>query len=316
MPPLVTIAIPNYNYGRYLDDCIGSVLAQTYTDFELLISDNCSSDNSLDIINKYNDKRISYWVNDSNIGAYPNWDLLYSKAKGKYFKLLQADDWLHPDYLKVTIERLEEQRADVAFAGFGLRGEEESNIIPSEIGIKNTSELLTQEDICKHFDGALGNFIHPTTNIFKKEIVPEGYGGTKESFFQDMVLWAKLLTRGKVIVIDQILSYQRMHGTQDRKTRRDTSMGIYECLEAYKILSNLNGTQNKIEKSINYLSGNYFTLSLISFLKINIKQGINIIRNLFQNSLLLRGVLHSGVHIKIKIRKTTRQVILKYGSSK
>ncbi len=93
--PLVSICIPNYNYGRYLDGCIQSAINQTYPNIEVIFSDNCSTDNSMEIANKYKD-RIKIYQNDTNIGAGKNFDRVCRLASGKYVILLAADDVLRP----------------------------------------------------------------------------------------------------------------------------------------------------------------------------------------------------------------------------
>lgn len=290
--PLVTIAIPNYNYAHYLSETISSVLNQTFKNFELLISDNCSSDNSIEVIKQYNDPRIKWWKNETNVGVYPNWDLLYKKAKGKYFKLLQADDWLHKDFLKETIELLEATNADVAFAGFGYRGSENKDTLPSAIGLTKTGKVLNQQDIVNYFDQPLGSFIHPTTSIIRKNLIPEGYGGTNKNFFMDMVFWAKAITFGKVVVVDKILSYQRMHTLQDRNTRRDKSISIIEITTALNILKALPGISIKIKRFKYHASGEAFFQMILAATRLD-KTAIRYFIGLKESRCLLSGMTYS-----------------------
>jgi glycosyltransferase involved in cell wall biosynthesis len=290
--PIVTVAIPNYNHAHYLGEAIESVLQQTFSNFELLISDNCSTDNSLEVIKKYNDPRITWWSNEMNIGVYPNWNLLYSKAKGKYFKLVQSDDWLDPDYLKETVNLMEMYNADVAFAGFAFRGSENRDFLPSSVGLLKTYQVLTKDDIVSYFDQPLGKFIHPTTNIIRRELIPEGYGGNSKNYLLDMVFWAKAITYGKVVVVDEILSFQRMHDLQDRNTRKDKSASIYETIEALNILKGLPGIKKKVRRFKNRASGEIFFQMVMGTIKLQTSP-VNYMRSLIGSKCFFRGMIFS-----------------------
>ncbi|MCA6514731.1 MAG: glycosyltransferase family 2 protein, partial [Chitinophagaceae bacterium] len=88
---LITIAIPNYNYGQYIGKTIESAIHQSGDDIEILISDNNSEDNSWEIIQSYVDSRIISFKQNQNIGLQQNWNFLLNKARGKYFILLPSD---------------------------------------------------------------------------------------------------------------------------------------------------------------------------------------------------------------------------------
>jgi len=105
--PLVSICIPNYNYGKYIDECINSVLEQTYPNFEIIFVDNCSTDSSLEIIRKYSDK-IRIFVNDSNIGMVRNFNRCSEHAIGKYLVFLSTDDSLKPAFVERCVKVMEE----------------------------------------------------------------------------------------------------------------------------------------------------------------------------------------------------------------
>jgi len=105
----VSIGLPVYNGQNYLKEAVDSVLAQTYDDWELVISDNASTDATADICRAYAaaDKRIRYHRNETNVGAAPNYNRAWHLAGGRYFKWLAHDDRLKPRYLEVTVAALE-----------------------------------------------------------------------------------------------------------------------------------------------------------------------------------------------------------------
>lgn len=109
--PKITLGLLVYNGERYLDQTIDCLLAQTYGDFVLLISDNASTDGTEDICRSYaaQDRRISYIRQRENIGAMGNFNYLASRATTDYFKWCAADDLIAPSFLTTCIEFLESQ---------------------------------------------------------------------------------------------------------------------------------------------------------------------------------------------------------------
>jgi len=97
--PLVSVCIPLYNGGPYIREAIESVLAQTLTDWELVITDDGSTDGSAEIIASYSDPRIRYLLNPQRLGAEGNWNRCVKEGRGIYRKLLCHDDRLHSECL-------------------------------------------------------------------------------------------------------------------------------------------------------------------------------------------------------------------------
>lgn len=113
--PLVSILIPNYNYAQYLRYCLDSVLAQTYSNIEIIIQDNASTDNSYEILLEYEmkylrgetDKYINIGRNKYNVGSDKNATICIGRAEGRYLLLLSSDDALKPTYVERCVEVLE-----------------------------------------------------------------------------------------------------------------------------------------------------------------------------------------------------------------
>lgn len=107
--PVVSIGLPVYNGERYLDAALRSILNQTYSDLELIICDNASTDSTQEICLKYarSDPRIRYFRNETNIGGANNHNLTFKHAKGKYFRWAAHDDVLAPDLIEKCVDILE-----------------------------------------------------------------------------------------------------------------------------------------------------------------------------------------------------------------
>lgn len=113
MKPLISVIMPTYNCGRFIKESIDSVLAQSYTNWEIIIVDDCSTDDTERIVGTYEDSRIHYMRNERNIGTALTRNKALLEAKGKYIAFLDADDvWLP--------EKLEKQLAFMQDKGYAF----------------------------------------------------------------------------------------------------------------------------------------------------------------------------------------------------
>jgi glycosyltransferase involved in cell wall biosynthesis len=114
--PKVSIGLPVYNGEKYLRLALDSILQQDYTDFELIISDNASTDATQNICREYaaKDSRIRYYRNETNTGATANFNCLVKLARGKFFKWAAHDDVHLPEFLRRCVEVIEQAPATVA----------------------------------------------------------------------------------------------------------------------------------------------------------------------------------------------------------
>ena len=100
---LVSIIMPTYNCGRFIHESIDSVLAQTYTNWELIIVDDCSTDNTSEVVASFDDPRIHYLQNEQNEGAAITRNRALREAQGRYIAFLDSDDVWMPDKLEQQI---------------------------------------------------------------------------------------------------------------------------------------------------------------------------------------------------------------------
>jgi glycosyltransferase involved in cell wall biosynthesis len=107
--PLLSIGMPVFNSEKYLKNTLDAILAQTFQDFELIISDNASTDRTQEICQEYatKDKRIHYYRNEKNLGAPKNYNRVFELSSGKYFKWAAYDDLFAPEFLRKCIEVLD-----------------------------------------------------------------------------------------------------------------------------------------------------------------------------------------------------------------
>ena len=109
--PRVSIGVPVYNGEKYLAEALDALLAQTFTDFEMIISDNASTDSTEDICRQYlaADPRVRYIRQERNIGAAPNHDVVLRESRGEFFKWAAHDDLYGPDLLLRCVEAMDER---------------------------------------------------------------------------------------------------------------------------------------------------------------------------------------------------------------
>ena len=109
MNELVSIIMPSYNTAKFISKTIESVLEQTYKNWELLIVDDCSTDNTDEIVSKYDDDRIIYLKNKKNSGAAVSRNKALKNAKGKWIAFLDSDDLWYPTKLEEQIKYIEKK---------------------------------------------------------------------------------------------------------------------------------------------------------------------------------------------------------------
>jgi glycosyltransferase involved in cell wall biosynthesis len=114
--PTVSFVIPCYKLSHLLPDCIASILSQTYTDFDILVMDDCSPDNTQEVANSFHDPRVVYIRNDHNVGNLRNYNKGVRMSRGKYVWLISADDYLRRPYVLERYVRVMEQYPNVGYS--------------------------------------------------------------------------------------------------------------------------------------------------------------------------------------------------------
>jgi glycosyltransferase involved in cell wall biosynthesis len=222
--PRVTACIPVYNNARFLSEAIESVRNQNFTDFELLILDDCSSDGSREIIRGHaaQDTRIVAAFHDRNLGMVENWNACLDRAKGEYVKFLFGDDLLaSKDTLSQMVTVLDaEHEISLVASARNIIDEYSQNVkvassfphglVMGGTGIINRC-LLTQKNL-------IGE---PSVVMFRKSQAERRFNG-RYSQLVDLEMWFHLLEQGKFSYIGKPLASFRVHeGQQTRKNVRD-----------------------------------------------------------------------------------------------
>lgn len=209
--PTVSVLMTAYNREKYIAAAIESVLSSTFNDFEIIIVDDKSQDNTVDIANAYaaQDNRIKVFVNEKNLGDYPNRNRAASYAKGKYLKYVDADDYIYPWGLNLLVQMMEQ----FPEAGYGLCSLNQNNDKPYPF------LLSPKEAYEKHYLGS-GLFNKaPLSSIIKRSVF-EAEGGFKAlRMVGDFEMWHRLSQKYSVVAMPHGIVWYRIHGEQEVKDR-------------------------------------------------------------------------------------------------
>ncbi len=218
--PGVSICLPVYNGAKYLAQAIESALAQTYSDFELLIANDGSTDQSANIIDRFarQDKRIKAWTNERNLGHYPNYNACIERASGQYIKLFAQDDILQPEIIKrfVSVLDAEPEVSLVASARSWIDADGKPIEVLSEIDTRLTrpflkDTMLPGQNVIVSCLRDLTNWLgEPSAQMFRRQFAEQGFDS---SFHQlgDLEYNCRLLQRGNYYYVADDLCHFRKH---------------------------------------------------------------------------------------------------------
>lgn len=232
--PTISVILICYNHERYIDEAIKSILAQTYTDFELIIVDDGSTDNSPNIIREYKDPRITI-VEQANSGPSIALNTGISNSRGQFIAFMSSDDVSLPDRLMTQIKQIELQNADVIFCLPQIIGPD-SNILGDDIcpwffhrDFNSTAELYRQ---LFH----VGNFLCAPSCFCRRSAI-EKVGLFKRGLIQlqDFDYWIRACKKMLVIKLhkDPLLRYRYLFGA-NLSDRSNMNRALVETSVIYR----------------------------------------------------------------------------------
>jgi O-antigen biosynthesis protein WbqP len=231
-PSLVSIVVPVYNAQQFLDDTIQTVLNQTYNDWELLLINDCSTDKSVEAINKYQkkDRRIKLFSNSKNSGAAISRNIGINEAQGRYVAFLDADDLWEPAKLEKQVAFMREKDCAFSFTGYEFADENgvpngKKVYIPKTITYKKALKNTTICTITVMFD------MHKLT---KNDIEMPNVKS------EDTATWWKVLKKIDYAQgLNEILSYYRRTATSssaNKITAVRQAWGLYRNVEHLSLM--------------------------------------------------------------------------------
>ncbi len=219
--PRVSVLIPTYRYARYLAEAVDSVLAQDFTDFELIISDDCSGDESRQIMEAYaaRDPRIRIHIHSANTGLVQNWNWCLSQARGDYVKYVFGDDRLaRPDALGKMTAMLDANPGTViaTCAREIIDGDSRPTGLMDTVGAPGLHDAAEMMARCL----AEGNVIgEPTAVMFRRAAAGRGFS-EKYGQLVDLEMWLHLLEHGALVSTSEPLCSFRRHPLQQTEANK------------------------------------------------------------------------------------------------
>jgi glycosyltransferase involved in cell wall biosynthesis len=237
--PLVSVLTPVYNGELYLRECIESVLAQTYSNWDYTIVNNCSKDRTLEIAQEYatKDKRIRVHSNDTLLPIIANHNRAFRliAADCKYVKVVSADDWLFPECITRMVG-LAEAHPSVGIVGsYQLTGGGDQWEVRTD-GLSYFKSVVPGREICRsHLLGTLDVFGNPTSSLYRADLVRSTDAFyPNETAEADLSAIYKHLQASDFGFVHQVLSYERVHyermTTTSKKLNAYLSSKINDCI--------------------------------------------------------------------------------------
>lgn len=205
--PLVSVIMPAYNAEQYIGSAVRSVLEQTYSNFELVIIEDCSTDSTLQKIEEIRDTRIKLYRNEQNCGIAASTNKGLDICKGKYVALLDDDDVAMPERLKIQIDYLEAHKDIDILGGKSIVIDGGGNIIDYGITTLNNPNYIKATLLFKNID-----FCNSTAMIRKDFIARNGLRYENNCYgMQDFKFYIESSKVGKLTSINQFLLKYRKH---------------------------------------------------------------------------------------------------------
>ena len=223
MEEQVEILLPTYNGGRYIGEQIDSILNQTYKNIKLIISDDCSTDETVQILKQYEskDNRIELHFLQQNIGVVKNIEFLLNHVQSPYYMLADQDDYWMPEKVEKSLEKLKEEKADLVFGDLEVVDKNLNTIYPSF----NDYMLLTRK-INKYISSYKVNYLYNCvtgcTILAKKEtieyILP--LPTTSKHLIHDHWIALMVALHGKLAYMPEKYIKYRQHGNNQVGTEK------------------------------------------------------------------------------------------------
>jgi glycosyltransferase involved in cell wall biosynthesis len=214
--PLVSVVVPVYNGDKYFETCLESIRNQTYQNWECVINNNCSTDNTLEVANRFasQDKRFKIFSNDVFLKMVSNWNVACSRISKdtKYLRVVGADDWLYPESIQKMVEVMEKHPSVGVCSSYRLndRRVDMDGLDMWDGNVFNGKEILYRQ-LTRTLDisGSNSTVMYAIEHMKKIPRYPVVFDET--TYHEDTELVYELMNVSDVGFVFQVLSYTRRH---------------------------------------------------------------------------------------------------------
>jgi glycosyltransferase involved in cell wall biosynthesis len=316
--PAVSVIVPNYNHARFLRQRIDSILAQTFRDFELILLDDCSTDESRSILCEYaSEPRVRLECNEVNSGStFKQWNKGVRLAKAKYVWIAESDDYADPRFLERLIALLDaDPKVTIAYCR-SWRVSDAGKMDDFVYPLLDASDLLRwSTDFCS--DGGeecrryfvTANLVRNASSAVFRKAIYERVGGADENLrlCGDWKLWAGMSLCGSMAYTSEPLNYYRLHQGSVWGKSRDGALETAEVLHVVRwVMAQITPTEAAREKSCVKLSQGWVMALMSSHVSLEKKKAIfRDVREI--DSHPMRRVLRPALKtVRMKIRRHWR----------
>ena len=236
--PLVTIAIPTYNRAdKYLSHTLECATKQTYENIEILVSDNCSTDQTPEVVNSFSDPRIKYFRQETNLGAFGNWNFLLEQANGDYFHMYHDDDQIDADFIE-TCMNAADYRSDFPLIMTGSRLiDANDKVLRENLNVAQGSNI--DDFILAWYKGEINIFL--CSSLFNTEVLRNAGGfENKYNHYNDVAAQFKCAAAGERLDIPDIKASFRKHaGSITSTTSSDIEVWTQDAKKLLELATSL-----------------------------------------------------------------------------
>jgi glycosyltransferase involved in cell wall biosynthesis len=253
--PLVSVLMTAYNREKYIGEAIESILSSKYQNFELIIVDDCSIDNTLGIAKCYEiqDKRIKVYNNEKNLGQFKNRNKAASYARGKYIKYADSDDIFYPYTLDVMVNAMEK----FPDAGLGFCLTHGACYKPLPYLIEPTKVYY------QHFFNGGVLYVGPSGLIIKREIFFEMKCFEEFGMPSDNHLALKIASRYNVVAMTKDLFWWRIHEDQAFQDQSKPQSVLNNWMYIFDLMKKYSPLQNQLNRKIVFNANKIFYRNLV-----------------------------------------------------
>ena len=240
MEKLVSVIIASFNHEKYIKEAVDSVLNQTYKNIELIVEDDCSSDNTLKILKSIKDDRLKVIDGKRNKGAVKTFNHLLSMCHGEYIGILGSDDVWYEDKIEKQVKCLEEKKVDAVFSMMDVI-DQNGDIYESDGDFnKDVFRIgnMSRGKRMRLFYEVGNHLCHPSSLITKKAIEKIGFYNPAYRQLHDFEYWVRLVNEFDIYVMDEkLLGYRRFR--EGNLSSNTVNNSIRVINEHYSVIDNM-----------------------------------------------------------------------------
>lgn len=311
--PLVSVVTPVYNGEKHIAECIESVLAQTYQNWEYVVVNNCSKDRTSEIVQTYaaKDSRIRTHQNEEFVGPIKNHNIAFAQISpaGKYCKMVHADDWLFPECIERMVQVAENNPTVGIVGSYRLIG-----VSVGPDGLPATAAVLSGRELCQRtFRRELQVFGSPSSTLIRSDLIRQ-----HKPFYDESLLHAdteacfRLLRECDFGFVHQVLTFTRRHeqsGTTTVAERYETRILENLCIlkrhgPFYFTAKEYEGLfKQRVKEYYRFLGRKYLQRREKEFFDYQ-KKGLERMGERFSRRKLVGGVISDIPHMLLNIEET------------